>query len=294
MANDIFDALFEEKIDEFKNSFMQTAKKVFYDPCKQNGIRHTGEYGAYRENTSKSFLRFFIPEKLSIGKGFIINSNNEVSTECDLVVFSSLAAPLIQSDELQRFFPVETVVGIGEIKSNLSLKQLEEALIKLSQNKKIRDFIGVEQPSPIFRYTEGTNPYNPTKNHFDQVPTFLICNKFDFKFSKDTTGNLVNIINDIYVRNNIDVHHRHNLMLSLEDGLVFYNGELDGESLDSPYPNSPQENIKIKWITSDDGRYHIKMFCSFMYQITSFASIMCPDIGNYMKRKEVHQWFRAK
>ena len=235
-------------------------------------------------------LRFFIPGKLDIGKGFVINSNNEVSTECDIVIFDAQASPMIESNELQRFFPVETVAAIGEVKSDLSLRELEKALVKLSKNKSIRDFVGDETPSHIYRYQDDAQ-YCPKTIPFDQVSTFLICNKFDFNLSRDKTDNFVSVIRDIYSRNNIERSHMHNLILSIEDGLIYYNAS----DADSPYPIIPGHDLKIKWMTNDSNTHiHFKTFCSFMYQLTSYASIMWPNLDSYINKPDQNQWFKEK
>lgn len=46
--------------------------------------------------------------------------------------------PLIQSKELQNFYPVETVAAVVKIKSALSKKELKYALEKLSKVKTLR------------------------------------------------------------------------------------------------------------------------------------------------------------
>jgi hypothetical protein len=108
-------------------------KNIF---SNDNGkLIHPGEFGIYREAICKRFLEFIIPKKLSIDNGFLINTNNEVSTQCDIVIYDSKHTPLVQSNELQRFFPIETVCAIGEVKSTLSKAQLKETLLKLSKVK---------------------------------------------------------------------------------------------------------------------------------------------------------------
>src|SRR5689334_11795896 len=104
----IFETLLTEQFERFKTAFSDTSRKLFYDQ-KSGTLIHPGEFGTYREGVAKDFLRFFIPDRLSIGQGFVINSYNDVSAQCDLIVFDRNSTPLVQASERQRFFPVETV-----------------------------------------------------------------------------------------------------------------------------------------------------------------------------------------
>ena len=129
MANKIFNALLDEKIEIFTNAFSKTAKEIYFD--KDDKLIHSLEYGIYRENSCKDFIKFVIPSKFNIDDGFLINSNDNVSSQCDIVIFDSNHTPLFESGKKQRFFPIETVVAIGEVKSTLSKKEFKIALNKL-------------------------------------------------------------------------------------------------------------------------------------------------------------------
>ena len=137
MSNKIFEELFSEKIEIFKNSYTNISKNLFYDEVS-NKIIHNGEYGTYREAVTREFLRPFIPNNLDISTGFLINTCDEVSTQCDIVIYEPKMTPLVQTSELQRFFPVESVASIGEIKSNLKKHELKAAINKLASNKSLR------------------------------------------------------------------------------------------------------------------------------------------------------------
>src|ERR1700748_1622761 len=118
MSNKIFQSILDEKIEFFKFAFQQTSKNIFWDEAKKQLI-HPGEYGMYREAVCKDLLRLFIPGRLDIGNGFLINDVGDISTQCDIIVYDKNATPLIENTERQRFYPVETVSSIGEIKSDL-------------------------------------------------------------------------------------------------------------------------------------------------------------------------------
>lgn len=88
MANKIFNTIMEEKISIFKNSSSNTSHLLFYDESIGR-LKHPGEFGTYREKVTKEFSRFFIPRRLGIDDGFIINANDEISTQADIIIFDS-------------------------------------------------------------------------------------------------------------------------------------------------------------------------------------------------------------
>ena len=161
MSSRIFDALYREKIDIFTNSFSATSNEVFYDPEKKRLI-HAGEYGMYRESVVRDFLSFIVPQRLAISNGFLMSGMDDISTQCDVVIFDSKMTPLFQGADKHRFFPVESVYCIGEVKSNLSRANFQEAINKLARNKAIAERIknpslSIDTSGFVFKPT-----YNPT------------------------------------------------------------------------------------------------------------------------------------
>ena len=127
----------------------------FYDT--EGSIYHKGEYGRYREDSAREFIQFTIPGRLSAGEGFIANSckKNKISTQCDIIVYDK-SAPQFKDSHV-RIFPIETVVGIGEVKSTLKgTQEITDALVKLAKNKAIRKQISLET---AVVYRESTTDY---------------------------------------------------------------------------------------------------------------------------------------
>lgn len=266
MPNRVFDRLLLEQIEVFKNSFSGVSRTVFYD--EQGNLTHPGEFGTYREAICKDFLRFFIPSRLDISQGFLINGNNEVSTQCDIIIYDSYSTPLIQTEERQRFFPVETVCAVGEVKSTLTKSELRAALAKLSNVKNMRD--NINQPTILKRDHPGG--YNPRHYPYDQVFTFLICQKLDLK--------LKNIFVDLY-EFDVPQWRKHNLVLSLEDGLLLY---YDANNVSLMYPIFNRDaHPKSRFIQPATNLIaHFKLFVTYMFLGTTSATILYPDMANYI------------
>ena len=132
MASNIYKILFKQKLDNFICTFSTDSTSLF--SSLSGRLIHPGEYGMYRERCLKDILSYFLDKNYTISDGFIINSNNEVSTQCDVIIHNSKIMPLIDNN-ISNFFPMEVISSIGEVKSTLSKDQLKETLRKLAKNK---------------------------------------------------------------------------------------------------------------------------------------------------------------
>lgn len=269
MASEIFESLLKEKIDHFKSSFLSTSKNVFYDK-KNKQIFHAGEYGTYRESIVKDFLQFIVPRDLDISTGFLITSMDDVSTQCDVVVFDSKMTPIYEEGSRQRFFQVESVHCIGEVKSVLSKKQFKEAVNKLAKNKALSermDSVTILKKSP-------DGPYDPVNHPYDLIPSFLICQKLDFDITSIESD-----IDGLY-ETEIKHRHKHNMILSIEDGLLSYY-DSNGKTL--PYCRLGGTDLKHRFTSSRDNKHvHFKLFTSYMFMLNTNKTLFYPDISNYM------------
>ncbi|CAM6434712.1 DUF6602 domain-containing protein [Citrobacter sedlakii] len=269
MSNRIFDALYCEKIDIFKNSFSATSTEVFYDPERERLI-HAGEYGMYRESVVRDFLNFIVPQRLAISNGFLMSGMDDISTQCDVVIFDSKMTPLYQGGDRHRFFPIESVYCIGEVKSNLSRAAFRDAINKLARNKAIAERI----KNPSLSVHSDVLNFDPTNDPFHIYSSILICKKFDFDIS-----NLENELDELY-SDEIQYRHRHNMILSIEDGLFAYCAP-DGKKL--PYPMIRQQNFKNCFLSPINDKYfHMKYFGSFMFMLTSSKISLYPEFTDYI------------
>lgn len=269
MSNDIFDALLREKADVFKASFSTVSREVFYDPEKQR-LRHAGEYGMFREAIVRDFLQFVVPRGLDMSTGFVITSMNDVSTQCDVIVFDSRMTPLYQEGDRQRFFPVESVFCVGEAKSTLSRMQLADALNKLAVIKALSE--RVTHPTILRKSPPGQ--FDPVNHAYDLVPTILICKKLQFDISGIETQ-----LDGLYDAS-VQHRHKHNLILSLEDGLLSY---YDHDQMNLPYPRLGNVDLKHRFTwPGTNAHVHFKLFASYMFMLTSNKTLLYPEFSDYI------------
>ena len=272
MPSQVFEQLLAEQIDIFRHAFSSVSKATFYNEQEERLI-HAGEFGMYREAICRDFLRFFIPARLDISQGFLINSHDKISSQCDIVIYDRSSTPLIQSESRQRFFPVETVCAIGEVKSTISQPDLREALSKLAEAKQMKD--EVKEVNVVWQRTP--HRYDPENHLSDQLFTFLICEKFEFSYEKFDPRRLYE--DDVLHR------HRHNIVLSLQDGALLYCLQESGADVVA-WPTIFKEQISTVLDTcileASSENTHLKWFVHFMFYATTTATILYPDLAEYM------------
>ena len=245
MPNSIFTKILDDTIHKFMADFCSMPKELFYD--EKDNLFHPGEYGSYREEVVRCLFRNIIYEDLSISDGFLINSEDKHSTQCDIIVYDKKRTPIL-TESNKIFVPVETCVGIGEIKSTLSKSEFKKALRKLSNNKKLKESAS---GSTVRRSKKGD--FDAAENSCDQLYSFLICKNLDFNINKID-------FDEIY--DGIEHRNRHNLILSVEDGLFLYefNFNLMSESRRKVYEKQ-RVNLQRESYTS----------------CPNFLNVVCPD-----------------
>ena len=256
--NQIFETLIKSKIEKFYSDYIDLSRQIFVN--EEGKLIHPGEFGTYREKIIKSLLQPFLPSRLDIGSGFIITAKDNISTQCDIVIYDKASTPVIETEE-QRFFPVECVVGVIEVKSNLTKSTLKEALIKLTKIKKLKSDIG-ECPY-IFKDFDSNAPFDPQKNPKDQMATFLICESIAMDFENEINT----FFNEAY--KGIDKSLYHNMILSLNDGCFMYSEE-NGRPFFHPYVNYNKDtylNGMIMTVAEGYDKENILLFIYYFFMI---------------------------
>ncbi|MFV5355182.1 DUF6602 domain-containing protein [Acinetobacter baumannii] len=296
--------LLHRKIDDFRSAFKKNSRDLF---TTDNGVLYQpAEFGAYRENLVRKFLENILPERMAIGSGFVINSNGNNSTQCDIIIYDKTVTPLIKDENNNKFFPVESVVAVGEVKSTLNLSQLKESLTKLAKVKSFRDSLYL--PSYIYSLRNKVLPdeYKPETDELDQIITFIVCEKFDFSIGKIRITDIVCCYNESKPKR--PFCHRHNMVLSLDDGLLTYVTDqggiypfpsklIDYIDLDEKgnivkhIPKPKLLNYRFIKPMKDDSIEHIRHFTSFLHTALVSVSVLFPDLGKYIPDEEDVRFF---
>ncbi|MDW5500026.1 MULTISPECIES: DUF6602 domain-containing protein [Serratia] len=219
MSNSIIKKILNQKAKRFRSSFSEDAKDLYFGD--DDKLFHAAEYGRFREGVASEFLRLLIPRYISIGNGFVVTSKNDRSTQCDIIFYDGELTPLIQDDHNNQFFPSDSIKGIGEVKSDLTQRELLDALLKLSTTKRVAHEIGLG--------SVGSHGTEYSRRHFsDYAYSFLICNKI-----KGSLEGLGEKIGRFYHENGVENQYRHSFILSLDGNALCYKSKNSGVC---PYP----------------------------------------------------------
>ena len=280
--NNILEKLITSKVSRFANDFTHNSKELFInkegkEEEEKEKIYHPGEFGTYREEIVKSLLKSILPQKFGISSGFVITKNGKISTQCDIIIYDNQNCPRFESDERQTFFPMECVVAVGEVKSDIqSIEDLNDILNKLQNIKKLREDVSPDAEL-IYRKKDAISSVDMKHCPEDSIVTFLICNRIKPK-------NKENVLADVY-DSNIKQHNKHNFILSLNDGLYLYH-YLNHICYYPIFDGNVCDNIFISK-NSDDDYSHIITFLIYLYIALSNNSIFRLNISDYLLNQEI-------
>lgn len=271
--NRIYISLIDAQLRAFAADFRDTARSVFYDD-ETSRLIHPGEFGGFRESLVRELLIRFLPEAYGVSQGFVISPEGEISNQCDLVIYSKLFAPVIQSPEQQRFFPIESVVAVGEVKSRLSRQLLQDACRKLSRVKEMR--ANLHRAAIGFSIHKTIGPYSAKHHLLDQIATFIVADSI--QGSLDDIQKSVDAV--------ADSTFRVNTVLSIESWCSSYK---DLKGLFWPYPADVDENHQVLQDVlplvlhppGEDQLCHLRLFLHFMQLLVTRATVLYPDLHGY-------------
>jgi hypothetical protein len=137
-------------------------------------IVHRLSSGEAREHALIALLRKYLPARAGVDRGFVIDATGRESSQLDVVIYDRTVGTVFEINGV-KFFPCETVVAVGEVKSDIeSTAKLADALAKLASAKaldrsnggknKIVSGPGVSLQGLVF---------DPTRIHRDQIFGFI-------------------------------------------------------------------------------------------------------------------------
>lgn len=100
-------------------------------------FNHAGNKGESVEIIFRRFLRDYLPRRLEIGHGEIIDSHGNTSAQTDVVVVTEDHPFTFTPDQPGLFF-IEGISAAGEIKTNLTSTELTESIDKSRRFKQLQ------------------------------------------------------------------------------------------------------------------------------------------------------------
>lgn len=90
--------------------------------------KHNPTIGLLTEEIIRDFLKEHLPKSVSVEQGFIINSEGEVSKQCDILIYDSLSySPLYRIKDVV-IIPSESVIAVIEVKTTINKKIFHDTI----------------------------------------------------------------------------------------------------------------------------------------------------------------------
>ncbi|MFC5872288.1 hypothetical protein SAMN05443633_104402 [Chryseobacterium arachidis] len=114
---------FKDAIEDIINE-INLAKLKAESIHKSSNIRSSGDEV---EDLIRSKVSLFLPERYLVKQGQIIDDEGNVSNQFDIIIFDRLSTPkFFESRNGTVYYPIESVLAIGEIKKTLTPKHTKE------------------------------------------------------------------------------------------------------------------------------------------------------------------------
>ena len=150
-----------------------------------------GQIGSAREVPVRDKLKQLLPGGVGVGSGCVIDSYGNTSRQMDVVLYERELCPVfaINQDPASTYYPCEGVIAVGEIKSVIYSRELEDIFNKIKSVKELRRFArlkpggrpGMEDyvafrkyGSPLSGVTPKPGDYNQDMHASDQIYAFAL------------------------------------------------------------------------------------------------------------------------
>lgn len=127
-------------------------------------IVHNGDRGEVNEQYFIETFRKYLPNRYSVHKAAILDSEGNVSDSIDVVVHDRQYTPTLLDSDSHRYIPAEAVYAIFECKPQIDKGYLEYA------GKKAESVRSLKRTSVPIRHAGGEYPAKP---HFDIIAGIL-------------------------------------------------------------------------------------------------------------------------
>lgn len=178
--------------------------------------------GSAREQAVRLKLEKLFPQAVGVGTGCVIDVQNNTSKQTDIIIYEKDVCPIFSiNDTLESsYYPCESVIAVGEVKSTLNTLDLLDAFAKIESVKSLKRY---GNPGTSFRkYCSRvvicgapSETYDQFNKPLDQIYGFVICEKIGLAI--DTF--LQKCVEEIKKR---PAYLVPNMIVSLHDGVMVH------------------------------------------------------------------------
>lgn len=101
-------------------------------------ISHAGDRGEVNEQHFIDFLRKYLPNRYTVEKAIVLDSDGNVSQSIDVVVFDRQYTPTLLDNDKHRYVPAEAVYAVFECKPTIDKGYLEYAAEKAASVRRLK------------------------------------------------------------------------------------------------------------------------------------------------------------
>lgn len=101
-------------------------------------ITHAGDRGEVNEQHFIDFLRKYLPNRYTVEKAIVLDSEGNVSQSIDVVVFDRQYTPTLLDNDKHRYVPAEAVYAVFECKPKIDKGYLEYAADKAASVRRLK------------------------------------------------------------------------------------------------------------------------------------------------------------
>lgn len=183
--------------DEFQSIETQMKEKLSQI---RKRFTHPGDKGTGAEIVFRDFLREYLPRRLAIGQGEIVDTEGYRSKQTDVVIANE-DHPFTFTEDSPGLFFIEGVMGAGEVKATLTREHFEQSI----RNSRAFKMLKVRRPQGTIAkaITSDLERYYKCPPWFlfayeSQLRLSTICEQLK-KESQQNVGEATNLVDAIFV-----------------------------------------------------------------------------------------------
>lgn len=238
-------------------------------------VSHPLELGLAREKLLIEYLKRFVPERFGIDTGFIIDSKGNISKQIDIIIYDKVISPIFELPGKLKYFPVEAVVVIGEVKSTISdRKTLHYALENLVSVQRLDRFTDKTNLEVAVHGAHGHHKVTWLENDMVNIPYRIVS--FIFTSRAMTNDTMISELKSFCSSN--PKEYWPNMMLDFEKYLVSYISNKDGNISLEMFPD---ESIGLYSTNPEEKDNIVLLFATLLGNFLSVAQVVRPLLLKY-------------
>jgi hypothetical protein len=100
-------------------------------------IEHSQESGQAREHALIGQLRKYLPQRVAVDRGFVIDASGKTSKQQDVIIYDRTVGTVFEIESV-KYYPCESVIAVGEVKASInSSERMRDALDKIRSVKEL-------------------------------------------------------------------------------------------------------------------------------------------------------------